>query len=63
MRRMATERIIPVRVHVPEVGLLEFRLASQPFVLDPRFQFISYIPFGATTLRQCACWAEAEGKV
>lgn len=61
LRRVSTERITPLSITVPNVGVLAFRLASQPFMLDPRFQFISYIPFGAKTLRQCAEWAEHEG--
>lgn len=63
LRRVSTERIIPLKVSVPNVGVLSFRLASQPFILDSRFQFISYIPFGATTLRQCAEWAVEEGLI
>jgi transcriptional regulator with XRE-family HTH domain len=61
IRQVSTERIIPLKVAVPSIGVLSFRLASQPFILDRRFQLLSYIPFGATTLRQCANWAEEEG--
>ena len=58
--RSVTERYLPLRVDVPGIGLLEFRLTSQLVHLDHRFQVIAYIPFGAKTLRQCAIWAEED---
>lgn len=62
-QRVAVQHIIPLTVDVPNVGVLQFRLASNPFILDPRFQIIPFIPFGAASLRQCALWAEEEGIV
>jgi transcriptional regulator with XRE-family HTH domain len=59
--RSAYRSIIPVRVRVPRVGVLQFRVSNTDFLLDPRFDIIHYTPFGATSLRACADWAEEEG--
>ncbi|MBA3947922.1 MAG: helix-turn-helix domain-containing protein [Herpetosiphonaceae bacterium] len=52
---------VPMRIDVPQVGLLSFVLAGSNLVHDPRFVVVHYTPFGVITLRQCALWAEAEG--
>jgi transcriptional regulator with XRE-family HTH domain len=53
--------IVPLKLNVPRVGVLQFRLSPSDFLLDTRFQFIHFTPFGALTLRACAIWAEEEG--
>jgi len=52
---------VPLRLRAPGAGVLEFRLSSEPFVLDPRFRVINYFPANPATMRQCAAWAEAGG--
>jgi transcriptional regulator with XRE-family HTH domain len=61
VQRYAHRSIIPLKVHVPGAGLLQFRLSSTDFLLDPRFQIGHFTPYGATTLHACAVWAEEEG--
>jgi transcriptional regulator with XRE-family HTH domain len=58
---LATEPIIPIEFAVPGVDHpLRFRIALIYLSLDPRFQVVHWIPYGATTLRHCAQWAEAD---
>jgi transcriptional regulator with XRE-family HTH domain len=59
--RFAYRNIVPVRIQAPGSGVLQFRMSSTDFGHDPRFQIIHFTPFGATTLRACAEWAEEEG--
>jgi transcriptional regulator with XRE-family HTH domain len=56
----AARILVPVRLAVPGVGLLQFRLVSEPFVRDTRFRLIYYVPADASTMRQCAAWATNE---
>jgi hypothetical protein len=49
--------LVPVRVAVPGVGRLEFRLAAEPFTADARFRIVYYFPGDADTMRACADWA------
>ena len=53
--------VVPLQLCVPRTGVLEFRLSTCDFLLDPRFHILQFTPYGATTLRACAAWAEAEG--
>jgi transcriptional regulator with XRE-family HTH domain len=55
--------VVPIKANVPGSGVLQFRLSSADLLLDPRFQIFHLTPFGATTLRACAEWAEEEGKL
>jgi transcriptional regulator with XRE-family HTH domain len=61
LTRNASRSIVPIRLRVPGAGALQFRLSNTDFLLDPRFDIIHFTPFGATTLRICADWAEEEG--
>jgi PAS domain-containing protein len=60
--RSVSHPVVPLKIRVPDIGVLQFRLSSSPLG-DPRFQVIHYLPHGAATLRQCALWAEEEGAV
>jgi transcriptional regulator with XRE-family HTH domain len=53
--------VVPLQLNVPGTGVLQFRLSTSDFLLDPRFHVVHFTPYGATTLRACAAWAEAEG--
>ncbi len=57
----AARALVPVRLSVPGVGLLQFRLSSEPFSRDPRFRVIYYLPADIATMRRCASWV-AEGR-
>jgi transcriptional regulator with XRE-family HTH domain len=57
----AARVLTPVRLAVPGVGLLQFRLVSEPFVRDARFRLIYFVPADPTTMRRCASWATDEG--
>jgi len=61
VRLVRSLSIVPIKLHVPRVGTLQFRLSPSDFLLDTRFQFIHFTPFGTMTLRVCALWAEEEG--
>jgi transcriptional regulator with XRE-family HTH domain len=54
-------RITPIRLKLPKVGILQFRVSSAELLPDPRFHMMHFTPFGARTLRVCAEWAEEEG--
>lgn len=57
----AARSLVPVRLAVPNVGVLEFRLSSEPFVVDARFRAVYYLPADPDTMRQCAQWASDAG--
>lgn len=60
---LSTQPIIPIEFHVPGADRpLRFRIALIYLSLDPRFQVVHWIPFGAATLRHCAQWAEDDGE-
>jgi transcriptional regulator with XRE-family HTH domain len=52
--------LVPVKLAIPGVGLLQFRLAAEPLVRDTRFRLIYFLPADPPTMRQCAAWATAE---
>ena len=56
----AARVLVPVKLAVPGVGLLQFRLVAEPFVRDTRFRLIYYVPADPLTMRQCAAWAVRE---
>lgn len=56
----AARSLVPVRLVVPRAGLLQFRLATEPFTRDARFRLVYYFPADADTLRQCATWADED---
>jgi hypothetical protein len=53
--------VVPLQLNVPGMGVLQFRLSTSDFLLNPRFHVVHFTPYGATTLRACAAWAEADG--
>jgi transcriptional regulator with XRE-family HTH domain len=53
----AARAVEPLRLAVPNVGLLEFRLSSERFTRDARFRLVYYFPADPVTMRQCAAWA------
>jgi hypothetical protein len=55
----AARALVPVRLAVPGVGLLQFRLASEPFTRDARFRVVYFFPADVTTMRWCATWSTA----
>lgn len=56
----AGRALVPVRLAVPHAGLLEFRLAAEPFARDARFRVIYLFPADPATMRRCAAWAAGE---
>ena len=52
----AARVLVPLRLAVPDAGLLEFRVAAEPFTRDPRFRLVSYLPTDPFTMRRCAAW-------
>jgi transcriptional regulator with XRE-family HTH domain len=56
----AARALVPVRLAVPGVGELQFRLSSEPFTQDARFRTIYYFPADPVTMQQCAEWAAGE---
>ena len=55
----AARALVPIRLAAPCAGVLQFHLASEPFVQDVRFRIIYYFPADLPTMRQCAAWAGA----
>ena len=53
----AARALVPIRLAVPGVGLLQFRLASERFTRDARFRLVYYFPADPATMRHCAEWA------
>jgi len=53
--------VVPIKVNVPDRGMLQFRTYNAIFEPDPRFELLHFAPHGAQTLRVCADWAEEEG--
>ena len=52
--------LVPVKLNIPGVGLLQFRLAAEPLVRDARFRLIYFLPADPPTMRQCAAWASSQ---
>jgi transcriptional regulator with XRE-family HTH domain len=61
LQRYSYRSIVPIKIDVSGASVMQFRMSSTDFLLDPRFQIIHFTPFGAHTLRACAQWAEEEG--
>jgi hypothetical protein len=53
----AARALVPIRLAVPGAGLLQFRLASEPFTRDARFRLVYYFAADPATMRRCAEWA------
>lgn len=61
---MMSERIYPIAFRVPGYDEpLTFRIVLIYLSFDPRFQIISWIPYGAATMRHVAQWAEDAGEM
>jgi hypothetical protein len=54
--------LVPVKLAVPGVGPLQFRLVAEPLVRDTRFRLVYYVPADPPTMRQCAAWATEESE-
>jgi hypothetical protein len=55
--------IHPIEFRIPGIAEpMRFRIALIYLTVDPRFQVVHWIPFGAATLGQFAEWAEEDGK-
>lgn len=57
----STRGRVPLRLRVPGAGVLEFRLAAEPFTRDSRFRTIYYFPADPATMRWCAEHAKTNG--
>jgi len=57
----AARAVVPVRLIVPGVGRLEFRLSSEHFTRDARFRLVYYFPANPATMQHCAAWAAGDG--
>jgi transcriptional regulator with XRE-family HTH domain len=53
----AARALVPVRLNVPNAGILEFRLASEHFTEDARFRLVYFLPADPAAMRQCADWS------
>lgn len=53
----ATRALLPVRLNVPDAGVLEFRLTVEHFTRDARFRVVYFLPSDPAAMRQCAEWA------
>ncbi|HXH10884.1 MAG TPA: helix-turn-helix domain-containing protein [Alphaproteobacteria bacterium] len=58
MHAIAARAVVPMRLEVPGVGLLQFRLSAEHFTRDARFRIVYYLPADACTMQQCAVWAD-----
>jgi transcriptional regulator with XRE-family HTH domain len=56
---IAARPLAPLEINLPEVGLLQFRLISEPFAQDRRFRVIYYLPAEPKTMQQCLAWLKA----
>lgn len=56
---VAARPLIPLELHLPDVGLLRFRLTAEAFAQDRRFRLIYYIPADPATMQQCIVWLQS----
>lgn len=49
--------LVPVRLNVPGVGSMQFRLSAEYLVRDARFRLIYFFPADLATMQRCATWA------
>jgi hypothetical protein len=49
--------LVPVRLNVPGVGTMQFRLSAEHLVRDARFRLIYFFPSDLPTMQRCAAWA------
>jgi transcriptional regulator with XRE-family HTH domain len=53
----AARSLVPLRLQIPGIGPLLFRISAEPFLRDPRFRLIYYFPADPATMNQCAAWS------
>jgi hypothetical protein len=56
----AARSLSPVRLRVPDEGVLAFRLSVEHFTRDQRFRVVYFLPADPETMQACARWASAE---
>jgi len=56
---IAARPLVPLVLRLPDVGMLRFRLTSEPFAQDRRFRIIYYIPADPATMQQCIVWLQS----
>jgi transcriptional regulator with XRE-family HTH domain len=54
--QLAARPLAPLKLLLPEAGLLQFRLLSEPFAQDRRFRVIYFVPADSQTMQQCLTW-------
>ncbi|MEO8608320.1 MAG: helix-turn-helix domain-containing protein [Chloroflexota bacterium] len=50
---VAARPLAPFEINLPNVGLLQFRLVSEPFASDRRFRVLYYLPADPATMGWC----------
>ncbi len=55
--------LVPVRLRVPGVGEMQFRLSAEHLVRDARFRLIYFFPSDLPTMQQCAEWASQSAEL
>jgi hypothetical protein len=58
---VAGRLLVLFQLDLPEIGLLQFRLISEPFAQDRRFRVLYYLPAESKTMQQCLLWLQASG--
>lgn len=58
---VAGRPLVLFQLDLPETGLLQFRLISEPFAQDRRFRVLYYLPAEPKTIQQCLIWLQSTG--
>jgi hypothetical protein len=58
---VAGRPLVLFQLDLPETGLLQFRLISEPFAQDRRFRVLYYLPAEPKTMQQCLLWVQSSG--
>jgi transcriptional regulator with XRE-family HTH domain len=56
---VAGRPLVLFQLDLPETGLLQFRLISEPFAQDRRFRVLYYLPAEPQTMQQCLSWLQS----
>jgi transcriptional regulator with XRE-family HTH domain len=56
---VAGRPLVLFQLNLPETGLLQFRLISEPFAQDRRFRVLYYLPAEPKTMQQCLVWLQS----
>jgi hypothetical protein len=59
----AARALVPVRLILPRIGEVRFRLSSESFTRDMRFRLVYYFPADPATMRQCTDWKAHLGHI